>query len=119
MAAFWQDCEVSVPNKPVPIPRSMLFRGATKQKVSKLSFKHCASFKNTEESTSTGSTSQRSENQEETLCSESYCEGRMMNKTNQATILRNTPVQVYEMIDEDPDFGDLQRCEEVAAINAF
>jgi len=23
------------------------------------------------------------------------------------------------MIDEDPDFGDLQRCEEVAAINAF
>lgn len=27
MAAFWQDCEVSKPNKPVPVPRAMLFRG--------------------------------------------------------------------------------------------
>ncbi len=26
IANFWQECEVSIPNKPVPVPKSQLFR---------------------------------------------------------------------------------------------
>lgn len=31
MAAFWQECEVSVPNKPVPVPRTLLFTQQAKE----------------------------------------------------------------------------------------
>ncbi len=62
MAAFWQDCEVNVPNKPVPVPHHLLFRGGSKSVVCKLQIK---AVERTEESTSTGSGSQRSNEQEE------------------------------------------------------
>jgi hypothetical protein len=37
IANFWQDCEVSIPNKPVPVPRSQLFRARQNKKADKLS----------------------------------------------------------------------------------
>lgn len=64
MAAFWQDQEVSIPNKPVPVPRSMLFRGKKHQTtitVTKLDIVRVESYNKLDEaSTSAGSGSQRS-----------------------------------------------------------
>ena len=61
ISAIWQECEVSKPNKLVPVPTNLLFRGSkkttTQQQVlmeRKLSLKHVPSH-NTEESTSAGS----------------------------------------------------------------
>lgn len=61
MAAFWQDCEVSIPNKPVPVPRSMMFRRSKKHfRVAKLELIKVESYYDASANTSAGSGSQRS-----------------------------------------------------------
>ena len=72
--SIWQECEVSKPNKLVPVPTNLLFRGRGSEKTTiqqqvtmeKLSLKNMLS-QNTEESTSAGSGSQRSNEAEEEL----------------------------------------------------
>lgn len=91
MAAFWQDCEVNKPNKLIPVPHHLLFRGASKKNVvSKLQLKAVV---RTEESTSTGSGSQRSHEQEEEM---------LMRARKNSNIRRDCA-----KVDEDPEFGDL------------
>jgi hypothetical protein len=54
IANFWQECEVSIPNKPVPVPRSQLFRTRQNKRTDKLSHLQIQCDK-MEESTSEGS----------------------------------------------------------------
>lgn len=92
IAAFWQACEVNVPNKPVPVPHHLLFKGASKKSVvGKLIFK---AVERTEESTSTGSGSQRSNEREDEEMSK---RGR-----KNSNIRRDCANQ-----EEDPELGSL------------
>jgi len=65
MAAFWTECEVSLPNKLVAVPReNLLFRDSWNGEGQKKLNLYCVKSTNTD-STSTGSGSHRSECEEE------------------------------------------------------
>ncbi len=75
MAAFWQQCEVSIPNKPVPVPRAMMFRKKQHQQqlISKLELLKVATVESQDEvSTSAGSGSQRSQEEENLLTNKAF-----------------------------------------------
>ena len=105
MAAFWQDQEVSIPNKPVPVPRSMLFRGKKHQTtitVTKIDIVKVESYNKLDEaSTSAGSGSQRSH--------EEHTEP-MMKHTNSlnptTTTTTNVNQSVGTKIVEEGDYPD-------------
>lgn len=83
---------MNVPNKLVPVPHHMLFRGNSKKSVvSKLQIKV---VERTEESTSAGSGSQRSNEQEE--------EEMMMRARKNSNIRRDCA-----KVGEDPELGNL------------
>jgi hypothetical protein len=110
MAAFWQDCEVSIPNKPVPVPRSMMFRSSKKHyRVAKLELIKVESYNDASASTSVGSGSQRSH--EETNETNTFI--KRTNKTNTTTTITaakaNKKIVDDGDMEPDCDCGDLLR----------
>jgi hypothetical protein len=110
MAAFWQDCEVSIPNKPVPVPRSMMFRRSKKHfRVTKLELLKVESYNDASASTSVGSGSQRSHEE----ATETNTFMKRTNKTNTTTTTAKAIKKIVDEVDmeSDPDCdcGELLR----------